>query len=214
MGTCATELQNAVEVVVCVQPLAPLTNYLQPALTLLGIFVATVVAFWSGSRQHRAQVLHQVRQDVARFLVQADAFSATARRGLSQETSNGPKVADEIEEALAAVSSAFETVRLTAPNRIYQSAAAVYEILHQVVVSLQIKKLSFDEQLVVAQENLDDFPQQRRDLVRRTVDYSWMDQKKSRLAEAIRIRRGMAGMRRRGIEGDMDGSSPYDRSWP
>nr|WP_176704949.1 hypothetical protein [Arthrobacter sp.] len=180
-------------------------------MTGVGVLVAALVAIFVGASQHRAQVLHRARQDVADFLTAADrAF------GLMTENNCGGIEAPSIwKSAYSEMEAAANLVRLTAPIRIYQDAAMLQSNLQQ--ISFRVERNwpgDDDDTNSNSLVNLTSrHSEMRHTLVAGAVNYSWIAKKRASFLDNFTRQRELRRMRKAGIEGCVDGSSTYDRSF-
>jgi hypothetical protein len=211
MAECTEIDLSGVRQLVCLHVVDQGTDWPQVIMTAAGVLVAALVAIFVGASQHRAQVLHQARQDVANFLTAADrAFGQ-----MTENNSRGVPKPGNWKSAYSEMEAAANLVRLTAPIRIYQEAAMLQGNLQQISLWLEKKWPGADD---YTEPNslvnlISRHSEMRHTLVAGAVNYSWIAKKRASILDNFSRQKELRRMRKAGIEGCVDGSSAYDRSF-
>ncbi|MBB5598664.1 hypothetical protein [Neomicrococcus lactis] len=200
-------------VVVCTQEVLPWVDLVQVLVGVLGVFVASVVAFKAGQRQHEAQVLHQSQKDVAGFIDIADQLN---QRFSSVQLNPDDGVTgvvdwDKLHEELRRQDN---LIRLTAPQNIYESVAGIAFDLNQTSHLLKLRMNGDSSELwSEAQEYLNRYDLQRQELISVSVNNDSRKRKSAEKKDLKERKKALKAMKKANVEGCVDGPSFHNRSF-
>lgn len=201
---------------------AQATDWLHIAISGLGVLVAALVAIWVASYQHRRQVLHRTRQDVADFLTSVE--KCTRHASALRHGRDSPDSTRELADELAA---RMQVVRLTAPIKIYAAASRVhFPVSEQMSLATELTSADISHDAITGTEARSDYfrfleeridnyevdvEQSSSELVSICVNYGWLAQRSADWKDRRSRKRALKHMKKHGIEGCTDGPSIYDR---